>query len=95
MTDDLKRKLNSSVVEFVNQELDRRAGELHLTSAQIANAYVRMHSNLIRKTGVTPDQLFRMIEYTMLIGYPQDPFLCCEFTDEIEESAARLIGKRI
>jgi hypothetical protein len=90
MTDDMKRKLNSGVVEFVNRESDRRRRVLYVTAEEIANTYVRSHLQLIRETSVTPDQLLRMVYYTLLIGYPQDAFLCCEFSDAIVESAARL-----
>jgi hypothetical protein len=93
MTYKLKRKINSSVVEFVNRELHQCAavGDQNLPVAAIVEAYVQKHAGLIRESGITSDQLCRMIEYTIEIGYPQDAFLCSEFGPVIEESAARLM----
>ena len=32
----------------------------------------------MRECGPTPEQMLRMVAYTLEIGYPQDPFLVCE-----------------
>jgi hypothetical protein len=57
MTDDLKRRLNSSVIGFVNAESERRKGSI--TTQEITDAYLLAHQDLIRASGVTPEQLWR------------------------------------
>jgi hypothetical protein len=77
MTENQKRRLNSSVIEFVNHASDREPGGI--TTGEILDAYVRAHRDLVRTSGVSRVQLGRMVDYTLEIGYPQDPFLVCQF----------------
>jgi hypothetical protein len=77
MTENQKRRLNATVIEFVNRESQRR--DWAVTAEEIADAYSVAHSTLIRESGATLEQVLRMVVYTLEIGYPQDLFLVCEF----------------
>jgi hypothetical protein len=77
MTEDQQRRLNATVIGFVNRESERRG--CAVTAEEIAAAYSAAHGDLMRESGATPAQVLRMVTYTLEIGYPQDPFLVCEF----------------
>jgi hypothetical protein len=85
MTEEMKHRLNFSMIEFVNRYSDHKG---RFSTKDVGNAYRNANPDLIRASGVTPDQLSRMVEYVLVIGYPEDPFLCSEFPFNIEPTNA-------
>jgi len=77
MNEDQKRRLNASVIEFVSRECARRSPSV--TTAELAGDYIAAHHDLIGESGVTPEQVKRMVQHTMGVGYPRDPFAVSEF----------------
>jgi hypothetical protein len=76
MTEDWKRQLNSAVVNFVHQ---CQPGARGYDAAQILEDLERINRQLIDQSGVEHSQLVRMVDYVVLVGWPEDPFAVAEY----------------